>query len=195
MSLPAGVSVTITIVKRIWMSKSGKGGTFERDICKFLSKWIQGTEKPYIFWRGRGSGGVFTQDISSGEDFAGDIYLVRPDGKFLTDTFSIECKNGYPKASIDNHLKYNKTDPIREFWEQCTNDAALTKRRPLLIYKKLGIKPTFVGIDQHTKELLGDILVDIRYIHLHYGMGLPELYLYSMDEFFELVTPELLGAE
>lgn len=177
------------------MSKSSKGGTFERDICKYLSKWIQGTEKPYIFWRGRGSGGVFTQDISSGEDFAGDIYLVRPDGKFLTDMFSIECKNGYPKATIDYHLKYNKTDSIRDFWEQCTNDATLTKRHPLLIYKKLGIKPTFVGIDQKGKDMFDTLLTGVRYTHLHYADKLPDLYLYSMDEFFKLVRPEHLRTQ
>lgn len=175
------------------MSKSGKGGTFEREICKFLSKWIQGTAKPYIFWRGRGSGGVFTMDITAGEDFAGDIYLVRPEGKFFSDVFSVECKNGYPKASIDNHLKYNKTDPIREFWAQCTNDANLTNRRPLLIYKKLGIKPTFVGIDWETSMLFGKILEGLRFTHLCYGdEDLPDIYLYSMDEFFEQVTPHVV---
>lgn len=177
------------------MSKSAKGGTFEREICKYLSKWIQGTEKPYIFWRGRGSGGVFTQDISSGEDFAGDIYLVRPEGKFLSDRFSIECKNGYPKASIDYHLKYNKADHIRGFWQQCTQDAMLTNRRPMLIYKKLGIKPTFVGIDHITFCELGELLYGLRYIHLNYGNVEPDLYLFGLGEFFEYISPEAIKNE
>ncbi|MCK5018861.1 MAG: hypothetical protein KAS32_17495, partial [Candidatus Peribacteraceae bacterium] len=172
--------------------KSSKGGTFERDVCKFLSKWIQGTPKPYIFWRGRGSGGVFTQDITAGEDFAGDIYLVRPEGKFFTDVFSVEAKNGYPKASMDLHLKYNKSDPIRDFWKQCTTDATLTKRHPMLIYKKLGIKPTFVGIDGWTYTLLKGVLSGLRFTHLHYGDELPDLHLFSMDEFFNVVTPKVV---
>jgi hypothetical protein len=174
------------------MSKSSKGGTFEREICKYLSKWIQGTPKPYIFWRGRGSGGVFTQDICAGEDFAGDIYLVRPEGKFLTDVFSIECKNGYPKASIDLHLKYNKSDSIKDFWTQCTNDATLTKRHPLLIYKKLGIKPTFVGIDSRTYTILSKVLGGLRFTHLGYGGFLPDMYLFGMDEFFDKITPDVV---
>jgi hypothetical protein len=173
------------------MGKSSKGGAFERNVCKFLSKWIQGTEKPYIFWRGRGSGGVFTQDISAGEDFAGDIYLVRPEGKFLSDTFSIECKNGYPKASIDYHLKYNKSDPIREFWNQCNTDANLTKRYPLLIYKKLGIKPTFVGINSTVYDKLKPELKGLRFVHLCYDT-LPDVYLFGMDEFFGAMTPQVV---
>ena len=174
------------------MSKSSKGGTFERDVCKLLSKWIQGTEKPYIFWRGRGSGGVFTQDITSGEDFAGDIYLVRPEGKFMVDAFSIECKNGYPKATIDYHLKYNKSDPIREFWRQCTNDARLTNRLPLLIYKKLGIKPTFVGINDVCYNKIKSELKGVRFIHLYFAEDLDDVYLFGIDEFFELITPEVV---
>lgn len=177
------------------MAKSSKGGTFERDICKYLSKWIQGTEKPYIFWRGRGSGGVFTQDMTAGEDFAGDIYLVRPEGKFLSDRFSVECKNGYPKASVDYHLKYNKSDPIRDFWRQCTQDAELTNRRPMLIFKKLNIKPIFVGIDQRTFDDLGVLLNGMRYTHLNYAGVEPDLYMFGMSEFFEYISPETLENE
>jgi len=174
------------------MAKSAKGGQFERQICKYLSKWIQGTEKPYIFWRGRGSGGVFTQDISAGEDFAGDIYLVRPNGKFLSDRFSIECKNGYPSASIDYHLKYNKSDPLLAFWEQCTNDAMLTNRFPMLIYKKKGIKPTFVGINNVLFNYLEHHLKPLRFVNLYYGEHIQEVFLFGMDEFFDMVTPDII---
>ena len=171
---------------------SGKGGDFERQICKYLSKWIQGTERPYVFWRGRGSGGVFTQDMTSGKDFAGDIYLVRDDGRFLTDMFSIECKNGYKTASMDKFLKYNKSDPIHSFWNQCVNDATLTKRRPLLIYRKKGIKPIWIGVDTDTYNMLKLYLDDKRFIHLSWDNDLPDTYFYGMDEFFECITPDVI---
>jgi len=41
-------------------SSKSKGSEFERQTCKDLSKWIQGTEKPYLFWREILSGGLAT---------------------------------------------------------------------------------------------------------------------------------------
>jgi len=175
------------------MANASKGGEFEREICKYLSKWIQGTEKPYIFWRGRGSGGVFTLDDGSGEDFAGDIYLVRDDGRFFADAFSVECKNGYPKTSIDFHLKYNKSDGIREFWEQCCEAAEKTNRSPLLIYRKKGIKPIYVGIDEYTFKKFKGFLKTQRFIHLSYPDSvIPDLYLFGQSDFFDNITPEIV---
>ena len=101
-----------------------KGSGWERDTCKFLSKWIQGTEKPYLFWRGRGSGGMFTvSEGGVGDAFSGDVYSVRPEERFLTDHYSIECKDGYANTSLDKFFKYNKSDPLKSFWEQCVDDA------------------------------------------------------------------------
>jgi len=50
-----------------------------------------------------------------GERFAGDIYHVREEGKFLTNKFVLECKNGYENVSLDKHLKYNKSDDLKLF--------------------------------------------------------------------------------
>ncbi|MFW6015003.1 MAG: hypothetical protein ACOCRK_01040 [bacterium] len=58
---------------------------------------------------------MFTKNENTGERFAGDIYSIREEGKFLTDLFVIECKSGYKEASIDKHLKYNNSDDIRDF--------------------------------------------------------------------------------
>jgi hypothetical protein len=174
---------------------SGKGGAFERDICKDLSRWIQGKEKPYIFWRGRGSGGVFTSSALVGEAFAGDIYLVRQEGKFLTDRFSIECKTGYKEASIDKHLKYNKSDPLKSFWEQCTEDARKTNKSPLLIYQKKGMQPKWVGINTITRDRLRPYLKGMRYIHLHWAEDLDDTWFYGYDEFFLTISPEIIERE
>ena len=175
------------------MANASKGGEFEREICKYLSKWIQGTEKPYIFWRGRGSGAMFTLDENAGDDFAGDIYLIRPEGKFFADAFATECKNGYPKTSIDYHLKYNKSDGIKEFWAQCCEAAEKTKRYPLLIYRKKGIKPIYVGIDYVVFMKLYVHIKHLRFIHINYpDTQLPDLYLFGQDEFFDTVTPNMV---
>ncbi|WP_292484643.1 hypothetical protein [Methanohalobium sp.] len=51
----------------------------------------------------------------AGREFSGDIYAVREEGKILCDKITIECKSGYDNASLDKFLKYNKSDPIKEF--------------------------------------------------------------------------------
>ena len=175
------------------MANSGKGSDFEREICKYLSKWIQGTEKPYIFWRGRGSGAMFTLDENAGDDFAGDIYLIRPEGKFFADTWATECKNGYPKTSIDYHLKNNKSDGIKDFWTQCCESATKTNRNPLLIYRKKGIKPIFVGIDEYVYIKLRDYIKKFRFIHINYPeTELSDLYMVGIDDFFDAITPNIV---
>lgn len=166
-----------------------KGGDWERNVCKFLSKWVQGTEKPYIFWRGRGSGSMFTVTEGIGESFSGDIYSVRDEGKFLTDKFSIECKSGYKDASFDKHFKYNKKDFVREFWIQTIQDAIKAEKMPMLVFKKHGMPTPWLGITPETYEMLKDDLAGIRYIRLYWAQDLPDTIFMEMKEFFECVKP------
>ena len=164
------------------------GSNWERDVCKFLSLWVQGTEKPYLFWRGRGSGSVFTRDDLSGESFAGDIYHVREEGKFITDKFTIECKAGYPQTSLDNHLKYNKKDWVREFWLQTINDAHKTNKFPMLIYKKKGFSTPWLGICENTFPYFKESVNDIRYIHVRYEDEIEDIYFFELYEFFNNIN-------
>ena len=169
-----------------------KGGNWERDVCKHLSKWLQGTEKPYIFWRGRGSGGMFT--ISEGEvgdTFSGDIYPVRQEGRFLTNIFSVECKEGYKEASLNKHLKYNKSDPIKSFWDQTVNDANKSNKSPMLIFKKKGYPTPWLGITYDIYNKLHKYLKDLRFIHL-YWVDLPDTYFFEYKEFFDIITPDII---
>ena len=95
----------------------GKGADFERQICKDLSKWIQGKEKPYLFWRQPLSGGLAT--ISElNKDMSGDARPIVPEILEWW-PFSIECKNGYPSTSFWQHFKNIKTFNIKSFWRQC----------------------------------------------------------------------------
>lgn len=169
-----------------------KGGDWERDICKFLSKWVQGTEKPYIFWRSGGSGGVFTtSEGKAGDQFAGDIYAVKPEGEFFCKKFSVECKNGYPNVSFDKHFKYNKSDEFREFWVQTVEDAKKAKKHPMLIYKKKGFSTPWVCITTEVYEMIKDWVKDIRRMHICWR-NLPETVVFEMKEFFERVIPEVI---
>lgn len=173
------------------MVKSSKGSEFEREICKFLTVWNNGDPKKPHFWRQLASGAMFT--INDDENLSGDIRSIRPEGNFLTDIFSIECKNGYPKTSIDYHLKYNKSDGIKEFWEQCCEAASKTNRNPLLIYRKKGIKPIYVGIDEYVFKKLFVFLKEQRFIHLSYpDTDLSDIYLFGQSDFFDNITPKIV---
>ena len=42
-----------------------KGGDNERNVSKFLTKWLTGKEKPYMFWRQDASGGLATVHVEN----------------------------------------------------------------------------------------------------------------------------------
>lgn len=98
------------------MSKSSKGGEFERDIAKRLSEWWADRED--VFWRTAGSGARATVRGKAGKQTAGqsgDICATDPIGQPLIDLITIECKRGYPKAIIHDAIDRVKTTVPGEF--------------------------------------------------------------------------------
>ena len=164
-----------------------KGSSWEREVAKFLTKWVTGKEKPYVFWRSPSSGAL--QTISEALDASGDIIALRDEGKFLTNMFSIELKTGYPQASFDKHLKDTKNNDIKGFWDQCLKDALKAKKRPMLIFRKKGLQP-IVGIDPAINHFLGEH-VDLLYsVTLGFGDETPRVIFYDMNLFFQ-IRPEV----
>jgi len=180
-----------------------KGSEFERTIAKYLTNWLTGQRKEYYFWRTPASGALST--IAEQQGMTGDIISVKDEARILTDVFSIELKTGYPQASIDKHLKDNKNNQIQDFWEQSCKDADRAKKFPMLIYRKKGMKP-WVGISRQFFEEFemdrvyasSNHLSHLAYITLSWGMEDGKmimndvLMLFDMDQFFAVVTPEIL---
>jgi len=80
----------------------GKGSSFERKICKRLSKWWSGGNRDDIFWRSSQSGGRATQRAKKGKQTFGsygDIAAVDPVGQPLMKMFTIELKRGRSHGS------------------------------------------------------------------------------------------------
>jgi hypothetical protein len=167
-----------------------KGGAFEREMAKFLTVWLTGKEKPYVYWRTPSSGGMATISEQN-KEISGDIIALRPEGAFFTDRFSVELKTGYPKATFHQHLKENKNFEIENFWKQCIRDAQKADKRGMLIYRKLGF-PIIVGIGCQEKFLLKDYLKDMKSVQLIFDNGTPSIAFFDMKDFFELVTPEVI---
>lgn len=171
---------------------ANKGSSFERDISKYLSKWLTGSEKPYQYWRTPGSGSLCTiHEENAG--LSGDIRALTSDAKFLTNVFSIECKTGYPGTSFWQHFADTKTFKIREFWEQACRDAEKGGKLPLLIYRKKGRK-SLMGIQQ---GIMGQFLGPIQeypygniVISFEHKYQLPSMMLCDFEQFFGHFKPE-----
>ena len=170
---------------------SNKGSMFERDISKYLSKWLTGSEKPYQYWRMPGSGALATISEEN-VGLSGDVRSLTREAEFLTRIFSLELKNGYPKTSFWQHFADIKNFGIRDFWSQCCGDAEKSNKRPMLIYRKKGRKP-LVGIDIHTyMEVcvhLGSLSsISMRFKDLEYVT----LELFDFYSFFDIITPDII---
>jgi hypothetical protein len=84
------------------MAKSGKGSSFEREICKKLSLWFTNGANDCVFWRSSNSGGRATVREKVGKKTQGqygDIACIDPIGLPLLQHTNIELKRGYNQAS------------------------------------------------------------------------------------------------
>lgn len=174
-----------------------KGGEFEREISKFLTKWLTGKEKPYKYWRQDASGGLATVHEEN-VHMSGDIKPLGKDAEFLTDIFSIECKTGYPKTSFWQHITSAKF-ALEDFWVQAIEDSPEDKY-PMLIYRKLRRKP-LVGINNTIKDSLGFLIKELNFITVTWRKdikcircnkihSLEQVSLYDFKDFFRLVKPD-----
>lgn len=166
-----------------------KGSSFERDVCKKLTIWVTGNEKPYIFWRSPSSGAVAT--VSQSSNISGDIIAVKEEGNFFTDIFSIECKDGYPQADTMKIFKHNKNDIIQEFWEQCIKDARTANKQGMLIFRKKGY-PILVGIEDNTK--ISKIMKEKISVHqiISFNDELPKLTFFEFEVFFDKLDKKII---
>jgi hypothetical protein len=172
-------------------SKS-KGSSWERDISKFLTLWLTEQNKEYYFWRTPGSGGIGSISPVN-TDLHGDIIPLKPEADILCSKFCIECKTGYPNASIDFHLKSNKNDIIKDFWIQATEAAISSNKQPMLIFKKKGFSTPWLGITEKIYNKLKNYISTLRYVSIKWETEeLDNLYLFELNDFFKNVTPKII---
>lgn len=145
----------------------GKGGDFEREIFKKISLWFSAGKRDDIFYRSHNSGARFTMRKKAGKDTAnqcGDMTFTDPIGKPLCDAWNVELKTGYGKKKkkikddsgdiikkidqqwdiLDMIDSKQKESVLDVFWEQCTKDADISKREPILIFRRNRRTPCIV---------------------------------------------------
>lgn len=166
----------------------GKGGDFEREISKHLTCWLTGKDKPYAYWRMPGSGSLSTIHEQN-KNLSGDIMSLIPEAEFLTNSFSIECKTGYPQTSFWQHFGRVKNFNVEIFWRQCVEDAIKANKNPMLIYRKKGRKP-IIGISRWMSGKLS-IEGELPYLEMSFDdVRLPILVFYDFNDFLEIVKPQ-----
>lgn len=119
-----------------------KGSSFEREICKRLSRWWTYDSRDDVFWRSSMSGGRATMRYRRGLRTAGadgDICALDPIGSPLLSLFTIELKRGRShgdpgdlldcSGSLDCHPFLATLDQAREAAEQAGNTWLLICRR------------------------------------------------------------------
>lgn len=94
-----------------------KGGSYEREVAKFLSLWWTQDEKEpsdAVFWRTSNSGGRATvrgkKKLKTKSQY-GDLCATDPIGQPFIDCFTIEIKRGYSKLTIQDLLEGGKISP------------------------------------------------------------------------------------
>jgi len=165
-----------------------KGNQYERDVCRDLTKWIHGKDKPLLFWRSTTSGGHWTT-TKSAKSQAGDIAVIAdPDDEGFDEAiwflrhFTFECKRTKPVKMQLGHTK-----EFEKLWQQAVEQARGLNREPLL----------FVKFD-HRKELIGCSVkvanalmpsIDVYAVYA-FGKGLETVVLFLKDSLLSLSFSE-----
>lgn len=178
----------------------GKGDDFERECCRYLSRWWSDGERDDIFWRNRRR---ITSQVKSAERQLGDIKAERPEGIPLTDFYNIEIKIGYAKNKTGKKFKISNWDVLDlidstklkgrkifwDFWEQVVTDSEISKRTPMLIFCRDYHVPV---IAMYSSDLIK--LLDLQgaysfdFISLSFKKY-PTIKLMRRDDFFTWLSP------
>jgi len=121
---------------------SSKGGSFEREVCKELSTWLNHGANDEGLWRTSSSGGRSTvrrKDGRRADAHAGDIVATTAEGVALLRHVCFELKTGYGRWSVQDDI--DRTQPgkskFAKFVEQAVRQCPSGKL-PVLITRRLG---------------------------------------------------------
>lgn len=114
-----------------------KGASFEREVCRDLSRFVDPDGTDTLFWRSSMSGGRGTLHRRKGvrnTTQLGDVTCVHESGHWLTQLFYLELKF-YRDLDLANSL-VNGRGKLASFWRETAERAAEAEREPLLIAKQ-----------------------------------------------------------
>ena len=184
-SIPLG-----TDLKPTRMNSKGKGNANEIKICKRLSKWAIGADKPLLFWRIGSSGAqaTLTKDVKS--KLVGDVVAIDEKGAFLTDIVVIELKDVKTTNILDFISPRKASEDIVTWWEKVSLQAADAGRYPMLIFHRLGSKMDYLVCEIDFINKLEEIVgrFERTFINHHSLIGQDRVIM-ELEYFLDLVTP------
>lgn len=137
-----------------------KGNKAERELCKWWKEWTS-----FEFTRVPASGGLRWKNFAKAT--SGDLICAdeRHGRRFL---FSIESK-AYKDINFEHLILGNKKSKIRDFWDQCKDDAKRANRFPILFMRYNGMSKNtyFVVMESKVFNLLFPTLVIFDYNRFH----------------------------
>ena len=114
----------------------GKGNAYEIQICRKLSKWVIGKDKPLLFWKIGSSGAQATLSKDVKSKLVGDVVCIDEKGMFLMDKVVIELKNVRTTNILDFISPEKKSEGIVIWWGKVSRQAKDAERIPWLIFHR-----------------------------------------------------------
>lgn len=136
---------------------NAKGGDWENEICRRLSRWITRGERSDLFRRNIMSGGLHTTSLRFGRDPGqpGDIAANHPDAFSFLDLWMIECKH---RKAIDLHVAlWQQKGELHNYIEKAEKQSVEANRSFMLIAKQnfrpaICIIPHETGVERAEKS-------------------------------------------
>lgn len=172
---------------------SQKGSSFEREICKKLSKWyskdVLNKESDDMFWRTAGSGARATVRKKAGlktADSYGDIQAIHQDAKPFTELFLLELKRGYSKdISVLGFVDSKKEQILIKWINKAEEERKGAKRKEVLIIFKR---------DRHEEcILISKKIFDLHFLNCYEFVSINNKYfIIKLDTFLSVISPKSL---
>lgn len=180
-----------------------KGASYEREVCKLLSKWWTGGERSDIFWRTSISGGRATTRMKKGKSTfgqVGDMQATDPIGQPLIDLCVIEMKRGYGMTSFMDDVEVSPSRKNEPLWSEWVTKAMMKAKESntpywLLITKRNGkermifmprtLRQKLVQVDEDFARCLPTVFINLP-------KGNKRIFGVTLDNFFRHVKPKTI---
>jgi hypothetical protein len=182
------------------MSKSSKGSSFERDICRQLSLWWSYGQRDDLYWRCAGSGAMAKTRSKVGKNTFGqygDIQATDPIGQPLLDVFTIEVKRGYSSASFMNMLDKPDSAAMQvweSFFQQVSQDSKNAKSKSWMIIWRRDRKQALVYMPMTIISSPLGMYIKLTFPHLKGKVELKDgtllrVFICKLDDFLDHIKP------